>query len=120
MYDIKDTKPFETDEEDFDTVMATDITFSGNIKFAKPFMIKGKVKGMIDATSDLLIDTTAEVVADIKTERVLVRGKVTGNVTGHRLVYVASTGAVIGDITTSQIVLEPGSVFSGKCIMIND
>ena len=48
MYDIKDSKAFDTDEEDFDTVMASDITFTGNIRFAKPFMIKGKMSGNID------------------------------------------------------------------------
>ena len=117
MYDIKDSKGFDTEEEDFDTVMASDISFTGNIRFAKPFMIKGKMNGVIEATSDLLIDTDAVVNADISTERVLIRGKVTGNVNGRKLVYVTSTGTVKGDITSSQVVLEPGSSFSGRCTM---
>lgn len=117
MYDIKDSKGFDTEEEDFDTVMGSDISFTGNIRFAKPFMIKGKMNGVIEATSDLLIDTGAVVNADISTERVLIRGKVTGNVNGRKLVYVTSTGTVKGDITSSQVVLEPGSSFSGKCTM---
>ncbi|MCQ2240247.1 polymer-forming cytoskeletal protein [Treponema sp.] len=117
MYDIKDSKAFDTDEEDFDTVMASDISFTGNIRFTKPFMIKGKMSGIIEATSDLLIDTDAIVNADISTDRVLVRGKVTGNINGRKLVYVTSTGTVKGDITSAQVVLEPGSVFSGKCTM---
>ena len=117
MYEIKDSKPFDTDEEDFDTVMASDISFTGNIRFSKPFMIKGKMNGTIEASSDLLIDTNAEVNADISTERVLVRGKVVGNIKGKKLVYVASTGSVIGDISSAQVVLEPGSVFSRKCSM---
>ena len=113
MYEIKDSKPFDTDEEDFDTVMASDISFTGNIRFSKPFMMNGT----IEASSDLLIDTNAEVNADFSTERVLVRGKVVGNINGKKLVYVASTGSVIGDISSAQVVLEPGSVFSGKCSM---
>ncbi len=118
MFDIKDLAPFDTDEEDFDTVMASDISFTGSIKFAKPFMIKGKMNGIIDSTSDLLIDTDAEVNADIVADRVLVRGKVKGNIRGNNLVYVTSTGSVIGDVTSKQPVLEPGSVFSGKCTML--
>lgn len=106
MYDIKDSKGFDTDEEDFDTVMASDISFTGNIRFTKPFMIKGKMNGIIEATSDLLIDTDAVVNADISTDRVLVRGKVTGNINGRKLVYVTSTGTVKGDITSTQVVLE--------------
>lgn len=117
MYDLKDFKGFDTDEEDFDTVMASDITFTGNIRFTKPFMIKGNMNGTIEASSDLLIDTDAVINADITTERILIRGKVTGNINCRKLVYVTSTGSVKGDITSSQVVLEPGSVFSGKCTM---
>ena len=118
MFDLKDSSPFETEEEDFDTVMASDISFTGNIKFAKPFMIKGKMNGNIEATSDLLIDVDAEVHVDhIVADRILIRGKVTGNVKGYKLVYVTSTGSVEGDITSAQVVLEPGSVFSGHCTM---
>lgn len=117
MFDLKDTAPFETEEEEFDTVMASDITFTGTISFKKPFMIKGRMSGSIEASSDLLIDTNAEVNADIVADRVLVRGKVKGDVICKRLVYVTSTGSVTGDIVSSQVVLEPGSVFSGKCSM---
>lgn len=117
MYEIKDSKPFETEESDFDTVMADDLSFTGSIRFSKPFMIKGKVNGTIEATSDLLIDTNAEVNADIITDRVLIRGTVKGNVIGRKLVYVTSSGSVTGDITTAQVVLEPGCIFSGKCTM---
>ena len=114
MFDVKDTDLFDLEEEDFDTILASDITFHGNIKFTKPFMIRGKVSGSIDATSDLLIDSNA---VGISSTRVLVRGKVEGNITGRDLVFVASTGSVSGDITARQVVLEPGSRFSGKCTM---
>ncbi len=117
MFDIKDSTPFETEEEDFDTVMAEDISFTGTIRFSKPFMIKGKMNGNIEATSDLLIDSKAEVNADIVADRVLVRGKVNGNIVGKDLVYVCTNGSVFGDITSAQVVLEPGSNFSGKCSM---
>ncbi len=119
MYDLKDSKPFLTDEEDYDTVMASDISFTGNIRFAKPFMIKGNVTGSIEATSDLLVDSDAVVNADIVTDRVLVRGKVNGNIKGRGLVYVTSSGSVNGDISSAQVVIEPGAVFSGKCSMGN-
>lgn len=118
MFDVKDSMPFDTDEEDFDTVMAGDITFTGNIRFTKPFMIKGKMNGLIESTSDLLVDTNAEVNADITAERVLIRGKVKGNVKGFKLVYVTSTGSVNGEIISERPVLEMGSTFSGKCSML--
>ena len=57
MLEGKDSQSLELEEEDFDTILANDITFSGTIRFSKPFMIKGTVTGLIEATSDLVIDT---------------------------------------------------------------
>ncbi|MBP3608386.1 MAG: polymer-forming cytoskeletal protein [Treponema sp.] len=117
MFDTKDTDLFDLEEEDFDTILASDIAFQGSIKFTKPFMIRGTVSGLIDASSDLVIDTDAVVNADINATRVLVRGRVEGNIIGQDLVFVTATGSVNGDITAKQVVLEPGSRFSGKCTM---
>ena len=35
-----------------------------------------------------------------------------------KLVFVAASGTLDGDITAAQVVLEPGSVFSGRCTMV--
>ena len=118
MFDVKETDLFELEDEDFDTVMESDIKFSGSIKFTKPFLIRGTVNGTISATSDLVIDTMAKVKADIETNRVLIKGIVTGNIIGKKIVYVTSTGSVEGDITAAQVVLEPGSSFTGKCTTV--
>lgn len=116
--DTKASDFFNLEEESFDTMMASDINFSGTIRFVKPVIIKGNVSGKIDATSDLVVDTDALVKADIKAKRVLVRGKVVGNVTAESLIFVSNTGSLNGDITAEEVVLEPGSVFSGKCTMV--
>jgi cytoskeletal protein CcmA (bactofilin family) len=118
MFDVKDTDLFDLEEDDFDTVIASDVSFRGVIRFAKPFMIRGTVTGTIDATHDLVIEAGAVVSAGISAVRVLVRGKVEGNITARDLVFVSSTGSVKGDITSAQVVLEPGSHFTGRCTMI--
>ena len=119
MLDLKDNVVFETDEDEYDTVMEDDISFTGKIKFSTPLMIKGKVNGNLESTSDLFIDSQAVVNADIVANRVLVKGSVKGNINGKELVYVSNCGSVMGDVTTAQIVLEPGAKFSGKSTMIN-
>lgn len=118
MFEQKELDFLELEEDEFDTVLATDITFNGKISFAKPFMIKGNISGEISATSDLVIDSTAVVKADIEADRVLVKGKVEGNIIAKKIVFVASVGSVKGDITAKHVVLEPGSTFSGKCSMV--
>lgn len=118
MFDVKDTDFFDLEDEAFDTIVEDDISFTGDIKIKKTFMIRGKVTGKIDSTSDLVVDSGAVVNADISAERVLIRGKVTGNVIGSKLIFVTSSGSLNGDITTAKVVLEPGCVFTGKCSMV--
>ena len=120
MFDVKDTDFFDLEDEAFDTVMEEDISFTGNIKLKKTFMIRGKVNGNIESDSDLVIDTNAVVNADIRANRVLIRGTVKGNILGRKLIFITGTGSVDGDITTGKVVLEPGCEFTGKCTMVKD
>ena len=112
MVDNKDNDLLDLDEEDYDTVLAPDIDFTGTIEFAEPFMIKGKVSGHIQATSDLLIDSGADVHADIQASRVVIKGAVEGNVTATQIVHVFSSGKLIGDVTAPEVVLDSVCFFS--------
>jgi cytoskeletal protein CcmA (bactofilin family) len=118
MFDIKVMDICDFEEDSFDTVMAPDITFHGTIRFKKPFMIRGRVSGEIDAVSDLVVDTDAQVSSNIVADRVLIRGNVQGDIDGKRIVIITTTGAVTGNITAKHVVLEPGSSFSGRCTML--
>jgi len=117
MVDNKDNDLLDLDEEDYDTVLAPDIDFSGTIQFEEPFMIKGRVSGTIEATSDLMIDSGAVVKANIKASRVVIKGEVDGNVTATQAVHVFSSGKLNGDVTAPEVVLDSGCYFTGICTM---
>lgn len=120
MYDNKGCDLLDFEESDFNTVMASDISFSGKIRFTKPLMIKGNIAGQINSECDLVIASDAVVKADIYADRILIRGSVEGNIVGNSMVFVTSNGSVTGDITSKQVVLEPGSSFSGRCTMVKE
>lgn len=120
MFDVKDTDFFDLEDDAFDTIVEDDISFTGNIKIKKTFMIRGKVNGNIDSEGDLVIDTDAIVNANITAERVLIRGQVKGNVIGNKLIFVTASGTLDGDITTGKVVLEPGCTFTGRCTMVKN
>lgn len=107
----------DLDEEDYDTVLAPDIFFSGTIEFKKPFMIKGMVEGKIISDSDLSIEQGAVVKADIKADRVVIKGSVEGNVTASATVHVFSCGKLDGDVTAQEVILDSGCFFNGVCTM---
>ena len=105
------------DEDDFDTVLSSDIEFSGTLMFDKPFMIKGKVSGKIIATGDLLIAEGAVIDAEVRAPMVVICGSVTGNVSATRRVEVKASGKLVGDIIAPEILMETGCTFNGSCYM---
>ncbi|MCX7023310.1 MAG: polymer-forming cytoskeletal protein [Spirochaetes bacterium] len=105
------------DEEQLDTVLATDVEFSGTVIFKKPFMIKGRVSGTVRAESDLFIDEKAVVEASITAESVSIRGTVKGDIVARKRVDLFACCSVDGDITAPEVAMETGCRFNGICTM---
>ncbi|GHU96954.1 hypothetical protein FACS189483_01500 [Spirochaetia bacterium] len=105
------------EDEDFDTILSSDIDFSGTLNFDKPFLIRGKVSGLIDAKGLLVIDEAAVVEADINASRVIIRGSVRGDVVAAEKVDITVTGKLLGDITAPEVYMETGCMFNGRCTM---
>jgi len=120
MAEIDKVNLLDLDEEDYDTVLAPDIQFSGKIECKKPFMIKGHVEGFLVSTSDVTVDENSVVKANIRADRVVIKGAVEGNVLADTMVHVFSCGKLIGDVTAPEVVLESGCVFNGICTMTKD
>jgi cytoskeletal protein CcmA (bactofilin family) len=107
------------EDEDFDTILSSDIDFSGTLQFEKPFLIRGKVFGTIDAKGLLVVDESAVVEASINASKVIIRGNVTGDVTAAEKVEITGTGKLTGNVTAPEINMETGCIFNGRCTMSN-
>ena len=105
------------DDDDFDTILSSDIDFSGTLNFEKPFLIRGKASGVINANGLLVVDEQAVVRADISTTRIVIRGFVKGDVTASEKVEVTVSGKLEGNVTAPEIFMETGCVFNGHCTM---
>ena len=105
------------EDEDFDTILSSDIDFSGTLNFEKPFLIRGKLSGNIMAQGILVVDEEAVVDANINASRVIIRGSVKGNVTATEKVEVAITGKLVGNVSAPEIFMETGCKFNGRCTM---
>jgi cytoskeletal protein CcmA (bactofilin family) len=106
------------EDEDFDTILSSDINFSGTLNFEKPFLIRGRLSGEIAAQGLLVVDEEAVVEANINASRVIIRGSVKGNVTATEKVELTITGKLIGNVTAPEIFMETGCIFNGRCSMI--
>ena len=106
------------EDSDFDTILSPDIDFTGTLHFDKPFLIRGKVSGEINATGLLVVDETAVVNANIHASRVLIRGQVKGDVTAAEKLELTVNGKLSGNVTSPEIFMETGCVFNGRCTMV--
>jgi cytoskeletal protein CcmA (bactofilin family) len=105
------------DDADFDTILSSDIDFSGTLSFEKPFLIRGRLTGEIDAQGLLLIDEEAVVNADIKAPRIIIRGAVQGNITASASIEITGSGKLKGNISSPSVAMESGCLFNGHCAM---
>jgi cytoskeletal protein CcmA (bactofilin family) len=105
------------EEEDFDTILSSDIDFAGTLVCEKPFLIRGKVSGEINSRGLLVVDEAAVVEANINASRVIIRGAVKGNVSATDKVEVTITGKLVGNIIAPEIFMETGCLFNGHCTM---
>lgn len=107
----------EIDERELDTVLAEDISFTGELSFTKPLMIKGHFRGDIKASGDLLVGPQALVEARVQAKSVNLKGHIRGNITVGEKIELHAGSQVDGDITAPQVVMEAGSRFNGVCSM---
>jgi cytoskeletal protein CcmA (bactofilin family) len=105
------------EDEDFDTILSEDIDFTGTLSFEKPFLIRGRLSGAIEAKGLLVVDEGAVVDADINGSKVVIRGSVKGDVTAAEKVEVSVTGRLKGNVTAPEVFMETGCVFNGQCTM---
>jgi cytoskeletal protein CcmA (bactofilin family) len=108
------------EDEDFDTILSGDIDFSGTLNFDKPFLIRGRVSGIIDARGLLVIDENALIEANISASRVIIRGTVRGDINATDKVEITATGKLTGNVTAPEgrFFMETGCTFNGNCTMV--
>ena len=104
-------------EETTSTVMSPDIEFVGSLKFKSSLMVKGRVKGTIDAEGHLIVAPNAVVEASVKAARITNFGAITGDVAALECVEMKSGARQTGDVSTPDIMIENGCRLNGAVRM---
>ena len=114
---MADLRIKDIEEHEIDTILAEDIDYTGELRFDKPLMIKGKFNGTVRASGDLYVGDRADVEATVEARVVSLKGRLKGNVIASKRVELFSTATVEGDITAPDVVMESGCKFNGRCKM---
>lgn len=99
------------------TVIGSGARLEGNLIAAASLRIEGTVTGTITAEGDVIVAPEAEVAADIKATNATLGGRYKGNVVASGTVELTSTARVEGNLTSRNLVVNQGAIFSGQSIM---
>jgi cytoskeletal protein CcmA (bactofilin family) len=79
--------------------------------------IDGTVKGTVSVKGRLVVGPSGAINGEVDCENAEIEGTISGTIAVNGLLSLKSTARLECDITTKKLAIEPGAVFSGKCIM---
>jgi cytoskeletal protein CcmA (bactofilin family) len=100
----------------FGILLRKDTETKGEINHPGTVQVAGIFLGNL-AGESVLIEKTATVVGNIAAEEVLCKGKVRGDIRATNKVIIAKEAEVTGDIHSSNLNIEKGALFEGRCSM---
>ena len=101
------------EEDEIDTVLGTDIQFSGTLETTKSLLIKGKISGSITCGEDLYLSPESVVDADIRAARLIARGRLAGSAIASESIQVLAGSRVDAELEAPDIFIENKEDFSG-------
>jgi hypothetical protein len=92
-----------------------EIAFEGTLR------INGYAAGIIRSDEGrLIVDAGGEIDADISVHDARIYGCVRGDIRAKQKVELAGSARVVGDIETVALSIEPGAVFKGRCLFVEE
>jgi len=89
----------------------------GTLTFTGPVELDGHIEGEISAQDKLIIGEAAVIKAKVSGAEILVKGTVTGDISASKRLILRKPARIVGNISTSNLTIEEGVVFEGKCSM---
>ena len=99
------------------TVIGHSIEVSGEIHGDEDLVILGSVRGKIFLKDNLVVESSANVEADLESRSIEISGTVTGSVVASERVEIREEGRVNGNIKAPRITIADGALFRGTVDM---
>ena len=98
-------------------IIGSGTTIKGDIDCNGDMRIDGKVTGNIKISGKIVVGPTGDINGQITCKNSELEGKVEGKIFVGELLVLKSTAAILGDISTTKLAIEPGATFTGNCKM---
>ncbi len=92
-------------------------SFEGKLSFEGTVQIGGDFKGEIFSKDTLIINDTAQVIAQIEADTIIINGRVEGNLFARHRVIMHPPAVFKGTVTSPSLRIDEGVVFEGASYM---
>lgn len=93
------------------TSIVGDVETSGDIR------IDGKLEGSLVVKGKLVVGNTGVIKGKINCQNADISGKIDGEIKVSELLSLKSTSAIVGELYTAKLSVEPGATIDGSCNM---
>jgi len=100
-------------------VIKEGIEITGDIETNENIRIDGFLFGNINTKGKLVIGEKGKINGIIKCNRSIVMGTIEGKIKVEDFLSIKATAKIYGDLLAENLLIEPGSHFSGNCNMNN-
>ena len=102
------------------TLIGVGASFRGTLMVPGTLRIDGDVEGDILNCERLEIGEHGIMRADIEVKEAVIYGGLVGNIRALGVLELKTGARVEGDISATEVVMEPGVFFSGRCTMLEN
>ena len=102
------------------SIVARDMTITGDMQTEGVVKVEGRVIGTIRATSQIIVSPGATIEGDLLTNEAVVAGEVQGTIRASDRVELQASAYVRGDIYTPRISVLEGGRVSGEVNMSSE
>jgi cytoskeletal protein CcmA (bactofilin family) len=99
------------------SIVARDMTITGDMETKGVVKVEGRVKGTIRAEAQVIISPGAVIEGDVHSKEAVVAGEIRGTINATERVELQATALVKGDISTPRIAILEGGKVTGEVRM---
>lgn len=99
------------------TIIGQGAECNGNFSAGGSVRIDGTVNGDVTVTGALIVGSTGAINGDVSAQSAMIGGEIVGNVTVADKTELTGTAKVLGNISTTLIVIDEKAIFQGSCNM---
>jgi cytoskeletal protein CcmA (bactofilin family) len=100
------------------TIIGVGTNIRGTMMATGTLRIEGEFEGDILNCDRLEIGEHGIMRSDIEVKSATVHGRVIGNIRALGVIEIKTGARVEGDMTATNVIIEPGAFFTGRCTML--